>query len=143
MTIENITDIYTMLYQTMDVVGSQIKKVVTPYGLNTNEYEILKYIYRNGDQPIQKIGEEIKVTSGSMTYLIDKLEKKGFVTRRPCASDRRILYGSLSESGRELVEELIPACSLSVNNILGDFSEEDLNIAMDILSKIKNSKVTV
>ena len=143
MTIENITDVYTMLYQTMDVVESQIKKVVTPYGLNCNEYEMLKYIYRNGDQPIQKIGEEIKVTSGSMTYLIDKLEKKGYVTRRPCDSDRRILYGTLSDTGKELMEEVIPECSLSINSVLGDFPEDELNQAMATLAKIKNKKAVV
>lgn len=138
-----VDTIYTTLYQTMDSVQGQIKKVVTPYGINCNEFEILKYIYRNGDQPIQKIGEEIKVTSGSMTYLIDKLEKNGFVTRKPCAKDRRILYGSLSEAGKELMEEVIPETNATIENILGEFSEEELNHTMKILEKIQKNTASV
>lgn len=142
MAIAKSEKIYTLLYKAVDSMQGLIKKVVKPYGLNTNEYEILKYIYRNGDQPIQKIGEEIKVTSGSMTYLIDKLEKSGYLKRKPCAEDRRIMYGSLSEAGADLIEQIIPECDGKIEDVLRDFSEEEIESTIEVLRKMKREKVT-
>lgn len=129
--------IYTTLNQTVDVLQGRIKKEITPFGLNYNEYEILKYIYHNGDQPIQKIGEEIRVTSGSMTYLIDKLEKNSHIVRKPCTSDGRVMYASLTTEGKELMDKVMPKCSYTINHVIEDFEEEDINRTIQILDQIK------
>lgn len=138
---QSVDMIYTALNQTMEVMQSRIKKEITPFGLNCNEYEILKYIYHNGDQPIQKIGEEIMVTSGSMTYLIDKLEKNGHLVRKPCTSDGRVMYGSLSDKGRALMDEVMPKCSNVINNIIEDFDAHEIEQTIQMLDKMKNKAV--
>lgn len=138
MSINPSENIYPVLYKAMDSIQGHIKAVIKPYGLNCNEYEILKFIYQNGDQPIQKIGDEIKVTSGSMTYLIDKLEKNGYLTRKPCAKDRRIMYGSLSSVGEELMKQVIPACNLKINEVLAPISQDEINQTIEVLEKIQN-----
>lgn len=130
--------IYRTLNQTVDVMQGRIKKEITPFGLNYNEYEILKYIYHNGDQPIQKIGEEIRVTSGSMTYLIDKLEKNSHIVRIPCTSDGRVMYASLTKEGKELMDQVMPKCSYRINHVIEEFEEEDINRTIQILDRIKN-----
>lgn len=129
--------IYTTLNQTVDIMQGRIKKEITPFGLNYNEYEILKYIYRNGDQPIQKIGDEIRVTSGSMTYLIDKLEKNKHIVRKPCTSDGRVMYASLTKEGKELMDNVLPKCSSTINCALEDFEEEEINRTIQMLDEIK------
>ena len=130
--------IYTTLNQTVDVMHGRIKKEITPFGLNYNEYENLKYMYRNGDQPIQKIGEEIRVTSGSMTYLIDKLEKNSHIVRVPCTKDGRVMYASLTREGKELMDKVMPICSSPINQAIEEFEEEDINRTIQILDQIKN-----
>ena len=132
-----LDNLYTALFETLEKVQERIKKEVTPFGLNYNEYEILKYIYYNGDQPIQKIGDNSKVTSGSMTYLVDKLEKKNYIFRKPCLSDRRVMYGSLTEAGEELMKQVLPKCTKAISSALEDCSEEEIFSAIQILEKIR------
>ncbi len=62
----------------------EIEKNVQEFGLNISEFGVLEMLYHKGDQPVQKVAEKILVTSGTITYVINKLEKKELVVRRKC-----------------------------------------------------------
>ena len=51
-------------------------------GLNTSEFGVLELLYNKGPHPLQQIGGKILVTSGTITYVIDKLAQKGLLIRR-------------------------------------------------------------
>lgn len=58
-----------------DRVAADIRKS----GLNTTEFGVLELLYHSGDQPLQKIGDKILLASGSITYVVDKLEKSNIL----------------------------------------------------------------
>lgn len=43
-------------------------------------------------------------TSGGVTRLVDRIERAGYVERRPCPTDRRVHYVGLTARGRDLLE---------------------------------------
>lgn len=43
-----------------------------------------------------------------MTYIVDRLEAKGYLMRKACPSDRRVTYAALTESGRALMSCIFP-----------------------------------
>ena len=45
---------------------------------------MLELLYHKGRTPLQRIGQQILLTSGSITYTVDKLESKGLLRRVPC-----------------------------------------------------------
>lgn len=75
--------------------------------LNPTEFAVLEYIYHKGDQPIQKIGEKVLIAR-SITYVVDKLEEKGFLERRPCSKGRRMIYAGITEQGKKFMDEVFP-----------------------------------
>ena len=81
----------------------EIEKNVQEFGLNISEFGVLEMLYHKGDQPVQKVAEKILVTSGTITYVINKLEKKELVVRRKCEKDKRVFYVSLTEKGKEFI----------------------------------------
>ncbi|WP_244933630.1 MarR family transcriptional regulator [Neobacillus mesonae] len=46
--------------------------------LGISEFSVLEVLYQKGKQTIQQIGNCILISSGSMTYCLDKLEKKDY-----------------------------------------------------------------
>lgn len=88
-------------------------------GLNPTEFAVLELIYNKGDQPIQKIGEKVLIASSSITYVIDKLEKKSLIVRRPCPKDRRITYAALTNEGTALMNNLFPKHKAAMKGIFG------------------------
>src|SRR5699024_11595752 len=46
--------------------------------------------------------------SSSITYVVDKLEKKMYLERKACPKDRRVTYAGITEQGKILMDEIFP-----------------------------------
>lgn len=99
----------TVLLRASQSIQDVVKQEVAEYGLNPTEFSVLELLYHKGDQPIQTIGKKVLLTSGSMTYIVDRLEAKGYLIRKACPSDRRVTYAALTEEGRTLMSRIFPA----------------------------------
>lgn len=99
----------TVLFRASQSIQDMVKQEVAVYGLNATEFSVLELLYHKGDQPIQIIGKKVLLSSGSMTYLVDRLETKGYLVRKACPSDRRVTYAALTETGTDLMDRIFPA----------------------------------
>lgn len=98
----------TVLIRAADAVHDAIKRDVAGYGLNATEFSVLELLYHQGRQPIQAIGKRVLIASSSITYVVDKLEHKGYVEREACKEDRRVTYALLTDDGQELMKRIFP-----------------------------------
>src|SRR5687767_5821821 len=85
-------------------VFDNIRKDIESYGISPDHFMILEFLYSKGPHPVQKISEIFSIPSGSITYVVDKLEKKELVTRQPSPMDRRTSNVVLSEKGKTLFD---------------------------------------
>jgi len=111
-------------------------KGVKQYGLSPSEFMILEVLYAKGRIPLQQIGEKILVTSGSITYNIDKLEKKALLRRVPSAQDRRVIYAEITEEGTALFNRIFPEHAASVHALMSGLTEEEQLAAIELLKKL-------
>lgn len=115
-----------------------IEKSIQVHGLNLSEFGVLEYLLHKGDQPVQKIAEKILVTSGTITYVIDKLQKKGYVVRKQCDKDKRIYYVSLTPAGRTLIEEVFQAHETDLDSLLNDMTSSEKTALIDGLKRMQH-----
>lgn len=94
--------LFVVLAKAQRAIADLVKDDIQSYGLNTTEFGVLELLYHEGDQPLQKIGEKILLASGSITYVVDKLEKKEYLKRVPCPNDRRITYAAITSKGKRI-----------------------------------------
>jgi MarR family 2-MHQ and catechol resistance regulon transcriptional repressor len=97
---------------------------------------VLELLYSKGPHPLQQIGDKILITSGSITYVINKLEQKGLLVRTFSQEDRRITFASLTPEGRKLLDDMFPAHVQLLAQVLGGLDEEEKRIAIGLLKKI-------
>jgi len=71
--------------KTTKAIQERIKREMITNQLNITEFSVLEVLFLQGKQTIQQIGTSILISSGSMTYVIDKLEDKG-VNKSTCMS---------------------------------------------------------
>lgn len=83
-------------------------KDVEKHGISLESFMVLELLYNKGPHTVQKISEKLSIPSGSITYVVDKLEKKEFVKREPSPTDRRASNVVLTEKGQRLFEEIFP-----------------------------------
>lgn len=115
----------------------QIEKSLQEFDLNISEFGVLEMLYHKGDQPVQKVAEKILVTSGTITYVINKLEKKEFVVRRKCNKDKRVYYVSLTEKGKDYISHIFPKHKDFLDNLFKDLDEESKTQLLENLIELR------
>ena len=131
--------LYVALTRTYKALLDKDQRNIRSYGLNTSEFGVLELLYNKGSHPIQQIGDKILITSGTMTYVIDKLEEKGLLVRRPCDNDRRIIYAELTETGKNKMTEILPNHYQALAESVDSLTSAEKEIMIEMLKKISFS----
>jgi MarR family 2-MHQ and catechol resistance regulon transcriptional repressor len=71
-------------------------------GLGESDFRVLEVLLHKGPMPVNAIGPKVYLNPGSVSVAVDRLYKKGFVSRVECSEDRRVRTVSLTEEGRRM-----------------------------------------
>lgn len=128
--------LFVVLSKAYRSVSDQVANDIRSKGLNTTDFGVLELLYHSGDQPLQKIGNKILLASGSITYVVDKLEKKGLMKRTQSEKDRRVTYASITEEGIALLNAIFPDHWKQIERITDGLTEEEKQQAITLLKKL-------
>lgn len=129
---------FLILMQTSKAIHERIKEEMTKNKLSITEFSVLEVLYQKGKQTIQQIGNCILISSGSMTYVIDKLEQKGLIKRNDCPDDRRVIHVTLTDDGNELMKEIMPKHHRLVDDMFDSLNSEEAETLVQLLKKVRN-----
>jgi len=125
--------------RTHSALFGRVEKRLRKHDLSISEFGVLEFLFHKGRQPVQIIAEKILVTSGTITYVIDKLVKKDLVVREKCSEDKRRFYVDLTESGRILISELFPYHKKHLEELFKGLDGESKKELIDFLFRLKDS----
>lgn len=126
----------TVILRASQAIQEVIRKDGANYGLNSTEFSVLELLYHKGDQPIQVIGKKVLISSGSITYVVDKLVQKNYVRRKGCPEDRRVIYAALTREGKALMDEIFPQHVLKIKEVFDDLGPGELRETIALLKRI-------
>ncbi|WP_035405472.1 MULTISPECIES: MarR family transcriptional regulator [Bacillaceae] len=129
---------YLALMQTAKAVHERMRRAAASENLNPTEFSILEVLFLNGKQTIHQVGESILVSSGSMTYTIDKLENRGLIYRSACPDDRRAIHLDLTELGKKQMEKIMPKHQALTSYVLGSLKNDEAERLVEMLNRVKN-----
>lgn len=95
------------------------------HGLSLTEFAILEALYHRGRMVLGDIQRRILVSSGGITFLVDRLAEKGFVVRQECPEDRRAKYVTLTREGARLIRSIFPAHARAIADAMRGLSAEE------------------
>jgi MarR family 2-MHQ and catechol resistance regulon transcriptional repressor len=128
--------LFIVLSKAYRAISEYTNQFVQQNGLNPTEFAVLELLYHKGDQPLQQIGGKILLASGSITYVVDKLEGKGYMRRIACPSDRRVTYGQITENGKSFIESFFPGHEERIHELMSVLTEEEKETAIELIKKI-------
>lgn len=73
------------------------------FSLNPNQLSAMAVLLNSGDQLMGELAAQERVQPPSMTRIVNSLEGRGYVVRRPDPRDHRQCLVSLSDSGRQVL----------------------------------------
>jgi MarR family 2-MHQ and catechol resistance regulon transcriptional repressor len=71
-------------------------------GLGESDFRVLEVLLHKGSMPVNAIGPKVGLNPGSVSVAVDRLYKKGLVSRVESNHDRRVRSVSLTENGRQM-----------------------------------------
>src|SRR6476659_3583836 len=106
------------------------------HGITQTEFAILEVLDHKGPLLLGEVQRKILVTSGGITYLVDRLVEKGFVKREECAEDRRARYVVLTPAGTALIRKIFPQHTTAVERALSGLTLAEQREATQLLKKL-------
>ena len=103
-----------VLWKAAKAVEKVDKASIDQTGLGLSDFTIMEALLHKGPLPINRIGEKVLLTSGSMTAVVNRMEKKGLAKRIQDPSDGRCFYVHLTKKGRKTIKT---ACAKHVKNL--------------------------
>lgn len=128
--------LFIVLSRAYKAINEQVNKLIQAKGLNPTEFAVLELLYHKGEQPLQQIGGKILLASGSITYVVDKLEEKGLLKRIACPKDRRVTYAQITEEGKNFIGEIFPEHEQRIHEIMSTLTDEEKISAIELIKKL-------
>jgi MarR family 2-MHQ and catechol resistance regulon transcriptional repressor len=128
--------LFVVLIRAYNSVTSRSNRDIQGHGLNSTEFGVLDLLYHKGPQALQKIGEKVLMSSGNITYVVDKLQNKNLLFRRPSKEDRRVIYAELTEEGKRLFTQIFPQHHQVIIDILEGLDPTEKVDAIRLLKKL-------
>ncbi len=119
-----------------NLLVDDLKKTLKNYPINATEFSVMEFLYSKGEKSIQEIRDRILLASGSATYVVDNLEKKGYIKRNVSQKDKRVTYIRLTEEGMKLIDDIFPIHKKNTKRIFEKINGKELVILKEILKKI-------
>lgn len=117
-------------------VSANVQKDIRSHGVEPEQFMILELLYSKGEQSITNISKTFAIPSGSITYVVDKLEKKGYVKRYPSPTDRRALIVKLTDIGESLFNDIFPKHADMISQNLSFINDDEKEQLIHLLKKI-------
>ena len=101
------------------------RAALAPFGINGRELAVLLAIDDRASQSQQEVARRMAVDRTTMVALIDDLEHKGLVRRRPDPGDRRKNVVVLTDAGRTTLRQATAASREAEQRLLGALSDDE------------------
>ena len=128
--------LWTVLARAYNAVAAHSRADIARHGLTVGEFAVLEALYHKGPLLLGELQRKVLVSSGGVTYLVDRLAERGLVQRCPCATDRRAVYASLTPEGEALIERIFPEHARVMVRAVSGLDESEQAEAIRLLRKL-------
>lgn len=107
-------------------------------------FEVLVRLARSegGQLTMSALADEVVLTTGGVTRLIDRIEASGYVERRPCPTDRRVAYAAITAAGRDVLEQAAIVHARNLRAVFAGFDDADLTTLDNLLDRLRGTATT-
>lgn len=128
--------LWIVLARAHAAVEAHVRADVARHDLTPAEFGVLELLFHKGPLLLSEVQKKILVSSGGITYLVDRLEQRGLVRREECPTDRRARYAALTPEGESLIRRIFPEHARAIEHALSGLTREEQEQAIHLLRKL-------
>ena len=104
--------------------------------LGDSDFRVLEALLHKGPLPVNTIGPKVWLTPGSISVAVDRLVKKGLVSRKDHPNDRRVRQVELTAKGRALITRGFREHAAAMENAVSVLSKNERLALLRLLKKL-------
>ena len=128
--------LWVILSRAHTAVARHAEADVARHGLTIAEFGVLEALYHLGPMLLGELQRKVLVSSGGVTWLVDRLEKRHLVKREACPEDRRARYATLTTEGKKLVARIFPDHARAIEHAMSGLTRADRERAAALLRSL-------
>ena len=110
------------------------------FNVTLPQFDVLSELEHAAERlTMSQLSEELMVSNGNITGVVDRLEKNGLVRRIRPKHDRRIQYIELTESGTAEFRRMAKQHEQWIEEMLQDVSQDEMSLLQQLLIKTRSS----
>jgi len=111
-------------------------------GISQSWFEALLRVERSGGfMTMGELADQIALTSGGVTRLVDRLAGEELVERQACETDRRVHYVAITPQGRAVLTEAIDVHLADLSTELIDrMSEQERTTLVRVMERVREPR---
>jgi MarR family 2-MHQ and catechol resistance regulon transcriptional repressor len=127
---------WLIMLKTLQAVRHLALRPILKEGLGDSDFRVLEILLHKGPMPVNAIGPKVNLNPGSVSVAVDRLYKKGLVSRVESESDRRVRTVSLTEKGRRVFVPIFRQHAALIKRAFQDVSSEEQRQMEEVLKRI-------
>jgi len=128
--------LYVVLQRAANAARDRVVEHSDLHGLTGTEFGVLEALYHKGPLLLGDVQKKILLTSGGVTYTVDRLAEKGLVVRKECETDRRARWAALTAKGEALIAKVFPSHAEVIEAAVTGLSAKEQEEAIALLRKL-------
>jgi MarR family 2-MHQ and catechol resistance regulon transcriptional repressor len=130
------THAWLVMLKAWQSIARYLRPTMSAEGLGESDFRVLEVLLHKGPMPVNAIGPKVDLNPGSVSVAVDRLYKKGYVSREESSSDRRVRTVSLTEKGRQVFLPVFRRHAALIKRAFEGVSSEEMLQLEVMLKKI-------
>ena len=128
--------LFIVLERAALAIERRVKEQADLHGLTWTEFEILEAVFNKGPLLLGDIQKKILLTSGGVTYTVDRLAEKGLLQRKECETDRRAKWAMLTPKGTTLIASIFAPMAEQIEELMSVLNAREQEEATELLRRV-------
>jgi len=120
-------------------ISRQFQRVLEPLELEPSEFALLRAVAASDGQPQNALAERLNISPSWMVAVVDELERRELIERRPHARDRRVRNLHLTVAGKKLLKQAERRAQQFDRQVSDPLNDAELTQLLDLLQRVATS----
>jgi DNA-binding MarR family transcriptional regulator len=129
-----------LLSQLGFVLARRFQQVMVPLGLEPRQFLLMRLVTFNEGKTQQALGEALNIPASRMVAIVDELEQRGLLERRPDPADRRVRRLYVTAEGRRLLDRALEAAMAHEQRVSAPLSPGERAQLLDLLHRLADDQ---
>ncbi|MEX0317903.1 MULTISPECIES: homoprotocatechuate degradation operon regulator HpaR [unclassified Ruegeria] len=124
------------LLRARESVMGPIRTMLSDVGITEQQWRVLRVLEEEGPQDPTRIAERACLLLPSLTRILQKLDEKGLIDRRPDPDDRRKQIIKITDPGQKIIHDNLTASIQAAERIRAHLGPDQYEALLDLLNEL-------